>query len=37
MQLEPYGVVAEGVTGQPRPAERVLPLFDVLSAVPRPL
>jgi hypothetical protein len=30
VQLEPHRVVPEGVTGQPRPAKRVLAFLDVL-------
>ena len=30
VELEPHGVVAEGVAGQPRPAQRVLALADPL-------
>ena len=30
MELEPHGVVPEGMAGQPRPAERVLALLDLL-------
>jgi hypothetical protein len=30
MELQPHRVVAEGMAGQPRPAQRQLALFDVL-------
>ena len=30
VELEPHGVVAEGVAGQPRPAQRILALADPL-------
>ena len=34
VQLKPHGVVPEGMAGQPRPAERVLALFDPLLRRP---
>lgn len=35
MKLEPHRVVAEPAARKPRPFDRVLALFDPLSAVPR--